>query len=199
MKVLFLSNGIFGDNSNSNRLAGNIVEKLQAKGSVELVERDLVNSQLPMLDAGVITALNTPAEERNSDQDAIVSLSDTLIDELRSADAVVLSLPMYNFGVPSQLKAWVDLVARAGVTFAYTENGPQGLLQDKPVYVATARGGYHKGNVTDAQTGFIHTIFGFFGMSDVRFVYAEGLNISEESKAQALAQAGAAIEEALAS
>lgn len=199
MKVLFLSNGIFGENSNSNRLAANIIEKLKAKGSVELVERDLVNSQLPMLDAGVITALNTPAEERSSEQNAVVALSDTLIEELRSADAVVLSLPMYNFGVPSQLKAWVDLVARAGVTFAYTENGPQGLLENKPVYVATARGGFHKGNVTDAQTDFIHTIFGFFGLSDVRFVYAEGLNISDELKAKALAQAEESITEALAS
>ncbi|WP_119393768.1 FMN-dependent NADH-azoreductase [Salinibius halmophilus] len=198
MKVLFLSNGIFGDNSQSNRLARSIIEKLSAKHSVELIERDLVASQLPMLDATVITALNTPAEERSAEQNSIVELSDTLIEELRSADAVVLSLPMYNFSIPAQLKAWVDLVARAGVTFQYTENGPQGLLADKPVYVATARGGFHKGNSTDAQTNFINTIFPFFGLTSVQFVYAEGLNISEEHKAKALAEADKAIDEALA-
>lgn len=198
MKVLFLSNGIFGDNSNSNRLARNMIEKLASKQAVELIERDLVSSQLPMLDATVITALNTPADERTSEQNAIVELSDTLIDELRSADAVVLSLPMYNFSIPAQLKTWVDLVARAGITFTYTETGPKGLLDNKPVYVATARGGFHKGNTTDAQTGFINTIFPFFGLTDVRFVYAEGLNISAEQKAKALADAELAIDEALA-
>lgn len=194
MKVLFLSNGIFAEHSQSNQLAGKVIDKLSSQHNVTVTERNLVTSELPMLDAALVTALNTPAEQRNDAQNRVVELSDTLIEELRSADAVVLALPMYNFSVPAQFKAWVDLVARAGVTFQYTETGPQGLLEDKPVYVATARGGFHKGSTTDAQTDFVTTIFNFFGLSNVQFVYAEGLNISEEHKQNALAAASAEIE-----
>ncbi|MFY0702211.1 MAG: NAD(P)H-dependent oxidoreductase, partial [Bermanella sp.] len=102
-------------------------------------------------------------------------------------------LPMYNFNVPSQLKAYMDQVARAGITFKYTETGPQGLLADKPVYVIAARGGFHQGQETDTQTGFVKTFFAFLGINNVQFIYAEGVNMGDEAKASAYSAAKDAI------
>jgi len=114
------------------------------------------------------------------------------------ADAIVLGVPMYNFGVPSQLKAYFDQIARAGVTFKYTETGPVGLLEDKPVYVLAARGGLHKDQPTDSQTGFLKTILGFVGLQNVQIIYAEGLNMGDAAKAEALQQAEQAMKKAVA-
>ena len=116
-----------------------------------------------------------------------------LIDELKTADHIVLGLPMYNFGIPSQLKSWIDHVARAGITFRYTENGPQGLLDDKPVTVLAARGGLYAGTENDTVTPYIKLFFGFIGMTDVNFVYAEGLNMGDETKEKAMSEAQATL------
>ena len=133
-------------------------------------------------------------EERNAEQQAAVAYSDALIDELRRADVIVLGLPMYNFGVPSQLKAYFDHIARAGVTFRYTEKGAEGLVTGKKAYVFAARGGLYAGTPLDTQTAYIRDFLRLLGITDVEFVYAEGLNISETSKNAALAQAARAIE-----
>ena len=122
-------------------------------------------------------------------QQAVVAQSDALIDELRRADVVVIGLPLYNFGVPSQLKSWIDHVARAGETFRYTDKGPVGLLTGKRAVVFAARGGLHAGTPSDTQTGYIQTFLRFIGIHDVEFVYAEGLAISEASKAESLVAA----------
>jgi FMN-dependent NADH-azoreductase len=126
---------------------------------------------------------------RNEEQEAIVGYSDLLIDELRRADAVVLGLPMYNFGVPSQLKAWFDHVARAGATFRYTEKGPVGLLGGKKLYVVSTRGGYYAGTPRDSETQHVRDFFALLGITEVEFVYAEGLAISDASRAAALLSA----------
>jgi FMN-dependent NADH-azoreductase len=119
----------------------------------------------------------------------VVNESDALIAELKQADVLVLGLPMYNFGVPSQLKAYFDHIARAGVTFKYTVKGPVGLLGGKKAYVLAARGGLYQGTPRDTQTAYVREFLGFLGITDVEFVYAEGLAISEASKAQSLAAA----------
>ena len=124
---------------------------------------------------------------------AVLAHSDALVQELRDADLVVIGMPMYNFGAPTQFKAWIDHIARAGVTFKYSETGPVGLIDDKPVRVFAAHGGVHAGQPYETTTAFVKQIFGFMGVQDVRFVYAEGLNISDEVKRQALARADAEI------
>lgn len=196
MKTLLqINTGIFGDHSNSTALANEFSEHyLEHHTGTQRVVRDLVSQPLPHLDANIIGAFASDEANRTEAQQVILDQSQRLIDELSQADAIVLGLPMYNFNVPSQLKAYMDQVARAGVTFQYTENGPQGLLKDKPVYVIAARGGMHLGQVTDTQTDFIKTFFGFIGIQQVEFIYAEGLNMGDEAKDEGLNQAKKAID-----
>ena len=155
--------------------------------------RDLSTDPIPHLDGERVGAFFTPADQRSDDQQAVDAFSMALIDELKTADHIVLGLPMYNFGIPSQLKSWIDHVARAGITFRYTENGPQGLLDDKPVTVLAARGGLYAGTENDTVTPYIKLFFGFIGMTDVNFVYAEGLNMGDETKEKAMSEAQAAL------
>ena len=148
---------------------------------------------MPHLTAERFTAFGTPASQRTLEQQRLVAESDALIDELRRADVLVIGLPMYNFGVPSTLKAYFDHVARAGVTFRYTAEGPVGLLTGKQAYVFATRGGKHAGTATDLQTGFVRQFLGFIGIRDVEFIYAEGLALGEQSRNEALAAAVARI------
>ena len=188
--LLQINTGIFGDGSQSTALANAFSEQYQSEhANTQVVVRDLINDPIPHLDANIIGAFASEEANRTAEQQAIVDASQALIDELENADAVVLGLPMYNFNIPSQLKAYMDQVARAGITFRYTENGPEGLLRDKPVYVVAARGGFHEGQVTDTQTDFIKTFFGFIGITQVEFIYAEGLNMGDEVKEEALSKA----------
>jgi FMN-dependent NADH-azoreductase len=130
--------------------------------------------------------LTTPEPDRTELQRAVVAYSDQLIDELRAADVIVLGLPMYNFGVPSSLKAYFDHIARAGVTFRYTAQGPQGLLTGKKAYVLATRGGRYTGTPADTETPYVRDFLAFLGIADVEFIYAEGLAISPENKSTAL-------------
>lgn len=194
--LLQINTGIFGDNSQSTALANAFSEQYIAHHKeANLVVRDLITEPIPHLDAQIISAFASDEANRTPEQQATLAASQALIDELANADAVVLGLPMYNFNIPSQLKAYMDQVARAGITFKYTENGPQGLLRDKPVYVIAARGGMHAGQITDTQTDFIKTFFGFIGINQVEFIYAEGLNMGDEAKETALAHAKSSIEQ----
>jgi FMN-dependent NADH-azoreductase len=124
----------------------------------------------------------------------VAAFSDALIDELRAADVIVLGLPMYNFGVPSSLKAYFDHVARAGVTFRYTEKGAEGMLKGKKAYVFATRGGLYAGTPADTQTTYVRDFLRFIGIDDVEFVYAEGLAMGEAPKENALAAANRSIE-----
>lgn len=184
--LLQINTGIFGEHSHSTVLAQQFAAQYltQHSGS-ELVVRDLISEPIPHLDATIIGAFASEEAARTPQQQAILDFSQELIDELANADAVVLGLPMYNFSVPSQLKAYMDQIARAGVTFKYTETGPVGLLNDKPVYVVAARGGIHEGQPSDSQTAFVKTFFAFIGLSNVQFIYAEGLNMGEDAKQKA--------------
>jgi len=191
MKTLLqLNTSLFAENGNSTRLADRFVAAWRAQNpGGRVIVRDLTDDPVPHLTAAHVMAFGTPPDKRTREQAALVAASDTLIAELKSADVVVLGLPMYNFGVPSQLKAYFDQLARAGVTFRYTDKGPQGLIGDKPVYIFAARGGLYAGTPRDTQTGYVSTFLNFIGLHELHFVFAEGLNMGAEAKAAALDKA----------
>jgi len=196
MKTLLkIQSSIFSNGGQSSQLAERFIAAWRASNpGSKVIVRDLAKEPVPHLDAGRFGAFLAKPEERTPEQQTVVDYSDTLIDELKRADVIVIGLPMYNFGLPSTLKAYFDHVARAGVTFRYTEKGPVGLLTGKKVCVFAARGGLYAGTPNETQTPFIRTFLAFLGMDDVEFVYAEGLAISEASKQQGIARAQAHIE-----
>jgi len=196
MKTLLqIQSSIFSNGGQSSRLAERFVSAWRASNpGGKVIVRDLATEPVPHLDAARFGAFLAKPEERTPEQQAVVEYSDTLIGELKRADVVVLGLPMYNFGLPSTLKAYFDHVGRVGVTFKYSDKGPVGLLTGKKVYVFAARGGMYAGTPNDTQTPFIRTFLSFLGMSDVEFVYAEGLAISEASKEKGLLRAHAAVD-----
>jgi FMN-dependent NADH-azoreductase len=152
VKILQVNSSARRDTSHSTRLAARIVRRLRdADPGATLVVRDLNLAPHPVLDEAGLGALFTPAAQRTPAQAARVALDDALIDEVNAADVVVIGVPMYNFGVPASLKSWIDAISRAGVTFRYTEKGPEGLLQGKKVYVALTRGGTYRGTPSDTQ------------------------------------------------
>jgi len=157
--------------------------------------RDLALETVPHLDAEAFKGFQTDPTERTPQQHAAAAVSDSLIAELKSADEVAVGLPMYNFSVPSTFKAWMDHIARAGVTFRYTENGPEGLIKDKPLYVLAARGGQYQGTEMDTQTPLLRLFFNMLGIRDIRFAYAEGLAMGAEQAERSRAQATEAIEQ----
>jgi len=187
--VLSIETSIFSGNSQSSALIASVLEKLEQKhGPIELNRRNFVKQPVPHLDEATFTAFNTPVAERSAAQQSLVDFSDSLIAEIRQADVIVLGLPMYNFGMPSSLKAYFDQIARAGETFRYTDKGPVGMLEDRPVYVLATRGGRYQGTPQDNQTPFVRQFFGFIGLKDLRFVYAEGLAMSA-TREQSIEQA----------
>lgn len=199
MKILQINSSARAENSHSTRLANALVERLiAAQPQATLSVRDLARTPHPMLDEAALQALFSPAPQRTPEQAARVALDDALIAELQAADVLVLGVPMYNFGVPAQLKNWIDAISRVQVTFRYTDKGPEGLLKGKKVYVALTRGGLYRNTPNDSQTPYLKTFFGFLGMTDVHFVYAEGLAMGPEAEQKALASAHSQIEEVVA-
>lgn len=188
--ILQINSSVFGEQGQSSQLAHFFVEQYLAKHPKTIVvKRDLNEDPIPHLNQEIMFGLGAPKEKQTAFQREMSELSDELIGELQQADVIVLSLPMYNFNIPSVLKSWIDFISRAGVTFRYIEDGPIGLLDDKPVYVMAARGGIYQGTSEDTQTDFVKQVLRFVGLTNVQFVYAEGLNINDEMKAKALKQA----------
>jgi FMN-dependent NADH-azoreductase len=193
--ILHIDSSIFSGDGVSSTLARQFVDTLVARDpEVNVVHRDLGRKPIPHLDAERLTALNTPAEARSPEQARIAAETDGLVQELQAADLVVLGVPMYNFAVPTQLKAWFDHVARAGVTFRYTADGSEGLLKGKRAVVFTSRGGLHRGRASDSQTAFLTTMLQFIGIEDIKIVFAEGLNLGEVPRRDALAAATAELQ-----
>ncbi|HCE3275446.1 FMN-dependent NADH-azoreductase [Vibrio parahaemolyticus] len=184
-RVLALKSSILGDYSQSNKLVEDFIKNVDQD---RLTVRDLAANPLPVLDFAVATALRA-TEDLSQEQQAVVNLSDTLIEEVKAADTLVIAAPMYNFTIPTQLKNWIDLIARAGVTFKYTENGVQGLIEGKKAIVVTTRGGIHKDSPTDNVTPYLRTVLGFVGITDVEFVYAEALNMGEDAASKGISEA----------
>ena len=193
--LLQINASINNGNGESSRLANQFVAAFHKKHpKATIVVRDVAAAEpVPHLNAERFGAFIAKPEDRSTAQHAVVAYSDTLINELKHADVIVLGLPMYNFGVPSQLKAYFDHIARLGVTFEYTEKGPVGKLAGKKVYVFAARGGVYEGTPMDTQTSYVRDFLRFLGMSEVEFIYAEGLHMSPQSKQASLAKAEAEI------
>lgn len=199
MHILQINASARRDGANSTRVADQITARLQAANpGATLTLRDLAVTPHPLLDEAALGALFTPADARSPEQAARVALDDALIAEIQAHDTVVLGVPMYNFGVPVQLKSWIDAIARAGVTFRYTATGPEGLLTGKTVYVALARGGLYRDTPNDSQVPYLKSVLGFLGLTDLRFIYAEGLAMGPEAAAKGFAQAEADLNAALA-
>ncbi|MEW6705375.1 MAG: FMN-dependent NADH-azoreductase [Pseudomonadota bacterium] len=188
-----------GQGSHSTRLANELVALLQAaQPGARVTVRDLARQPHPALDEATLQALFTPAPQRTAEQAARVARDDALIAEIQAADVVVLGVPMYNFGVSTQLKNWIDAIARARVTFQYTASGPEGLLKGKKVYAVLARGGQYRGTPADTQVPYLRAVLGFLGMTDIEFIYAEGLAMGPDAEAAGLDNARHEIAAALA-
>ena len=193
--ILKINSSIYSDAGQSSQLAAQFVDALlEREPGARVIERDLAREPIPHLDAARFQAFLTKPEERTAEQQAVAGFSDGLIDELRRADVVVLGVPMYNYGIPTQLKAWFDHIARAGVTFKFTDQGAVGLLTGKKVYVFATRGGAHAGTARDSQTAHVREFLGLLGMNEVEFTYAEGLAMGAEARDTSLAQARAALQ-----
>ncbi|MEM9240686.1 MAG: NAD(P)H-dependent oxidoreductase [Pseudomonadota bacterium] len=182
--VLHIDSSPRFNDSVSRDLTADIVSR---HAGAKVIRRDLSKTPVPQTTDAWIGASFTPAEDRTADQKHTLTLSDELVDELIAADTVVIGMPMYNFSVPSALKAWIDQVARPGRTFNYTENGPVGLLEGKRVIVAMATGGVPQGSDMDFATNYLTFFLGFLGITDVQFVAADGLN-ADEAAARAKAK-----------
>ncbi|MBJ9719773.1 NAD(P)H-dependent oxidoreductase [Acinetobacter pittii] len=176
-KILVLKSSIMGEGSQTNRLIDVMLEHRKDQGlQDDITIRNLAEMNLPVLDLEIFQALRG-AENVNQDIQQIVALSDELIAELKSADLLVIGAPMYNLNVPTQLKNWFDLVARARQTFRYTETYPQGLVEGVKAVVVSSRGGIHVGQETEAVTPYLKAVLGLMGIHDVEFIYAEGLDM----------------------
>jgi FMN-dependent NADH-azoreductase len=193
--ILQLNSSLSGGTGQSSRLASEFAAALAAATGGTVKVRDLAAQPVPHLTAERFAAFTTPASARGLEQQRHVAESDALIEELRRADVLVLGVPMYNFGIPSTLKAYFDHVARAGVTFRYTAEGPVGLLTGKRAFVFATRGGRYAGTDADLQSAFLRRFLGFIGINDVEFIYAEGLSLGPEQREQALAAALERIEQ----
>jgi FMN-dependent NADH-azoreductase len=190
--ILHIDSSIFSGDGVSSTLARQFVETLaEHDRDIRVRHRDLGREPIPHLDAERLNAINAPPGERSPEQQQIAEETERLTRELQEADVLVLGAPMYNFAVPTQLKAWFDHVARAGVTFRYTGDGPEGLLKGKKAVIFTSRGGLHRGRPSDSQTAFLTTMLEFLGIADIEVVYAEGLNLGETPRRQALRSAAA--------
>ncbi|KHO65290.1 MULTISPECIES: NAD(P)H-dependent oxidoreductase [Pseudomonas] len=192
-KILVLKSSIMGSNSRTNALIDSFLAERLAKGHLdEVLVRDLASLDLPVLDHELFHALRgvgQPSERARQ----VVALSDQLIAELKASDLLLIGAPMYNLNVPTQLKNWFDLVARAQVTFRYTESHPVGLIEGVRAVAFSSRGGVHLGQASDAVTPYLRAVLGLVGIAEVEFVYAEGLDARPHGVEKGLADAHAQI------
>ena len=199
MKLLHIDSSILGDNSASRQLSREVVQAWKAADpSIEVVYRDLAADAIAHFSAAPLVAAATPEDVRDAAQAFEAKLSAETLDEFLAADAVVIGAPMYNFGVPTQLKAWIDRVAVAGKTFSYTEAGPQGLCGDKKVVLVSTAGGVHAGQPTGVgHEDYLNVFLGFIGITDLEIVRAQGLAYGPEHRSKAIDAAQAQIANAL--
>lgn len=195
-RILVIESSARQQGSVSRELTQQFIANWQAAHPADQVQvRDLAAEPVPHLDATLLGGWMTPSEQQSDAEKAALARSNQLTDELLAADVLVLAAPMYNFAIPSTLKAWLDHVLRAGVTFKYTETGPQGLLIGKRAFVLTARGGIYAGSGLDHQEPYLRQALAFIGIHDVQFIHAEGLNLGAEFSEKGLAQAKAKLAE----
>ncbi|MBD9501003.1 FMN-dependent NADH-azoreductase [Pseudomonas sp. BGr12] len=195
MKLLHIDSSILGDNSASRQLSAELVAAwAAAEQGVEVTYRDLAADAISHLSSASLVAAGTPAELRDAAQKHEATLGEKSIEEFLGADAIVIGAPMYNFSIPSQLKAWIDRIAVAGRTFRYTENGPEGLAGGKKVIIVSTAGGIHAGQPTGiAHESYLELVLNFLGITDIEVVRAEGLAYGDEPRRNAIAGAQASI------
>ncbi|GAB2686516.1 FMN-dependent NADH-azoreductase [Aliiglaciecola aliphaticivorans] len=174
--ILFVQSSIFGDQGVSSGIARKLVNSLSVATASEVIERNVSADEIPHFNLDTINAITEQKAE----------LADELIAEVQRADTIVIAAPMYNFAIPTQLKSWFDHIARAGVTFKYTETGPVGLLMNKKVYIVSARGGLHKQKGTDLDVRYLTTMLAFLGLTNVEFIDAEGVNLGDEARSKSI-------------
>ncbi len=189
-RILFIHSSLFDENSASTQIARSLVERIIEENPGSDVTRiDLANNVLPHLGADEFNSWATPVDQRDDTQMALATLSDDLIDQLLSHDTLVLAVPMYNLGIPSTLKAWIDRVVRAGKTFGYTSEGPVGMVKGMHAYLVFARGGMYRDTPLDTQTGYLTSVLGLMGIESIDTIFAEGLNMGDETRKKSLAEA----------
>ena len=199
MKLLHIDSSILGDHSASRQLSRSVVESFIAtEPDTQVSYRDLASEALSHFSAGTLAAAGTPEEGRDAAQKQEVASNEATLQQFLDADVVVIGAPVYNFSIPSQLKAWIDRISVAGRTFRYTEAGPEGLCGGKKVIIVSTAGGLHVGQPTSVgHEDFLKVLFGFIGVTDLQFVFAHGLAYGEEPRANALAAAQKRIAEEL--
>lgn len=199
MNILQINSSARVQGSHSSQLARQVSARLlEQHPTATFSVRDLAVTPQPALDEAALQALFTPLDQRSAEQAARVAIDDALIAEVQAADVVVIGAPMYNFGISSQLKNWIDAISRAQVTFRYTANGPEGMLTGKKVIVVLTRGGLYRNTPNDTQMPYLKNFLSFLGMSDVEFIYAEGLAMGPDAEQRALSDAELQIASALA-
>ncbi|WP_417846015.1 FMN-dependent NADH-azoreductase [Thalassospira povalilytica] len=187
--ILHVNASVNGENSNSRQIASKLIARIVAANpSAKVVERDANDAEITALTGETVGAFYTPEESRSDAQKDVIAVSDKMVAEVQAADVIVIGAPMYNFSVPSTLKAWVDLIARVGVTFQYTENGPVGLLSGKKAYLVVATGGVPVNSPADFATPYLKQVLAFVGISDVEVIDASGFAVNaEEAMERAIA------------
>ncbi|AVU76833.1 FMN-dependent NADH-azoreductase [Pseudomonas rhizophila] len=197
MKLLHIDSSILGDNSASRQLSRDVVEAWKAaEADVVVTYRDLAADAISHFSAQTLIAAGTSAELRDAAQKHETDLSASTMAEFLAADAVVIAAPMYNFTIPTQLKAWIDRIAVAGQTFRYTEAGPEGLCGGKKLVIVSTSGGLHAGQPSGvAHEEYLKVMFGFLGITDIEFVRAEGLAYGDEMRSKAMNEAKLQISE----
>jgi FMN-dependent NADH-azoreductase len=192
--LLMVTSSLLGEDSKSTKIATEFVAAWKAaEGAARIVHRDLAGGAVPHLTSEHMAAWMTPHQDRSEHQRELAKESDPLIEEVEAANVIVIAAPMYNFSIPSSLKAWIDHITRAGRTFHYTANGPEGLLKNKKVFVIAARGGIYTGDspakAYDFQEPYLRTILGFNGLTDVTFIHVEGQKLNPEAAQAGIVQA----------
>ena len=194
--LLKIQSSLFNGHGQSSSLASRFADQWVAQmPGGRVISRNLAEEPVPHLNLDRFQAFTTAADQQTEEQRQVVAYSDALIEEIRNADVIVLGVPMYNFNVPTMLQSYFDHIARAGITFRYTENGPEGLLKGKKAYVFISRGGIY--GEDHSQTQYLRQILGFIGITDVEFVHAEGLALNDGQKAESLKAADSRIGELL--
>jgi len=189
-RILFIHTSLFSDDSASTKIAQSLVGQIvRDNPGSEVTRIDLADSALPHLEADEFKSWAIPVEQRDTNQAELASRSDRLIAQLLAHDTLVLAVPMYNLGIPSTLKTWIDRVARAGKTFSYTSGGPAGLVTHMQAYLVFARGGIYRNTPLDTQTGYLISVLGLMGIKVSETIYAEGLNMGEQAREKSLAGA----------
>ncbi|QED22954.1 FMN-dependent NADH-azoreductase [Candidatus Deianiraea vastatrix] len=200
MKILYITSSPMGEKSNSRAVASKLLDALKAKGAT-ITERDLAKNPVPHINIDNINAFRTPSEQRDEKAKLVLKLADELIEEIKNCDMVVFASPMWNFGVPSVMKAYIDHIVRAGVTFKYTETGPVGLLdaKKKAIIISSSGGIYSQGDFKsfDHQSTYLESVLQFLGLKDIKSVHVEGMNYGEDAANKGMEAANAKIDEIL--